>query len=821
MQLGPFLLAAAAAASPLLARAATPVPTTASRQLATVEADARRALSGAGPALVAGRDGLRVEATFATPDGGHVVRLRQLYRGLPVLEGVVVVRLDAAGHALRVANGAKALSEVALEPHLTAADAVRVARGALTGVPLPLREEGDTALVVAPGAGGRLAWLVDVTTLVPVVAPTAVVDARTGELLSLVDRARTAAAASLARVFPDGPSARAARRADGTFDGTGLASVSLAGLTSSATGSHLTGHDIVVTNCCPNEGCDPAREPKKTDAKLSFDVPPNNFIPGGKLEVTVHAVLCDELPVATADASGSYLYDPATEPTSDQAPVPGPSEGDAFSEVMLYQYAQSELDFVRTLDPQFQLGPDARPLHATANFLVPDLNDAQDQQLNPIMQVLQTRTATISHLARFDNAAWVPRGQASRLGAMIPGFGHDYDSLIVGQGPTADYGYDADVVSHEFGHGVVEVSAGLADYAADDWGVLDAPGALNEGFADLFAALRENDPHIGEYVGGFSQAGEGALRDLTNDFNCPAVLSGEVHQDSQHFSAAVWAARGAVAGTVAADRLRFDRAMLAALRSLKPDSTFDEAGQALSAEVGLAFDGAAKASVDAALASRKVVGCERLVTLEPGTPRTGYVLAPALKERGFTPYAPGPVQFALQLPPGTTTLRLAATGATGGLGGVALPGLGGAGGGGPVLQALLRPDERIHFSYGAAGVASDAQKNLPFTGVRNQEPSVTLPVEPGCAAKAWFLAVGNAGQAPFNLDALTVEYTVDAAKVKACSASAPDGGRPADTGAGGDAKAGGCNCASGGELALAPALLGTLATLRRRRARRG
>ena len=103
---------------------------------------------------------------------------------------------------------------------------------------------------------------------------------------------------------------------------------------------------------------------------------------------------------------------------------------------------------------------------------------------------------------------------------------------------------------------------------------------MNEGLADYFSSAIGGDPLVGEYGGRNipgNTAAEGAVRDLTNKDLCADDRWGEVHQDSQPFSASLWAARVAVAGDPkaagfdAAKAKTFDAAVLAAIQSF-PDS---------------------------------------------------------------------------------------------------------------------------------------------------------------------------------------------------------------------------------------------------------
>ncbi|MFM2152587.1 MAG: hypothetical protein RL199_1022, partial [Pseudomonadota bacterium] len=614
--------------------------------------------------------------------------------------------------------------------------------------------------------------------------------------LSVTNRARYAGEGS---VFASGASIRDARRAaDGTFDDSKLVSRPIVGLREPVQGSALasykdqtaTSPELVTVNCCVNEGCDGTKSAKT--------------VVGQYMGFNVTTVMCDPLQLARADASGNFRYTPAQEPTSPTAPMPGPSEAEPFAEVMVHAAASDQLAFLRTLDPSFALHADAQPLQMTANFLIPNISEAL-QNLD-----FATQSTRVESFQRFDNAAYVPKGETGALGAVIPGFDDSSDQMILAQGNTADFGYDPDVVAHELGHGVVASTAGLKVHAADDWGVLAAPGAMNEAFADLLAAMRKNGPGIGEYIGEFTEGlGEGALRDLTNDFSCPSSISGQVHQDSQHFSAAVWKARSDVAGSDTASRVAFDRAVFTALKQLLPDDTFEAAAAKIAAEVVVAFDEGAGAKTRAAFSARGVTGCERVMSLSPTSPRSFYMLAPADGEHGWTPYAPGPMQFELDVPAGATaakvTLRAAQSDPLGGFGQST-----------PALKGVLKQNGRIHFSYGAGGVTSDADKTLDFS----RTLVLNVPLEAGCDTQKWFLALGNAGPSPFTAGSVTVNYTVDADKASACGTTDSGSGSGSDgDGSGSDVvdttvTTTSCGCTTGGEWALV-ALAGLVARRRR------
>lgn len=763
------------------------------------EASARAALARLGERLGALSPATTFELDTVKPAArGHVVRFRQLHQGVPVLDAVVTVRLDQAGRVKRVLSSLVPLREIDTKPRITGRAALDVARQNVPVV-VPVQPSGTARLVVVPADGGRLAWEIGVAPVVPTSAWEVLVDASTGEVLSKRDRARHAGEAS---VFAGGQAAFDARGPDGSMSAESLTTVALSSLTSTAPGAPLISSVVEAYNCCPTKDCDGTSPPRRVSG--SFPVAPGMNVP-------YSMPMCEERQRAVADDDGNFKYVPAKEPNGFGTPLGAACDGDEFAEVMAYHYAQSMLDYMRGLDPAFELGADARPLRVTANFLLPDMSEANNLDWADIMN---GGSVNIQKLMRFDNAMYLPKASAQQIG--IPGFTRDKDSVMLFQGTRVDFAYDPDVISHEVGHGIVAYTAGLTDFSADAQGILDAPGAMNEGFADYWAAVRAGDPKIGEYVGDLVGQGEGSLRDLENGFSCPSIIINEVHQDSQHFSAALWAARKQVA-TTDAGRLDFDKAVLAAMYVLTPNATFDEAAAVIAGEVEDAFDAQARTDVEAAFVARKVTGCERVVDLTAAKAVEGIYLAPRDNARGWRPFAPGPLQFRLSPPRGTTKMTLTVQGgAGGGFGG--MPGTGG-GSSNPNLRALLKEGSPVSFTYGAT-VQSDATLNADFKSAGDLGEAV-IEFDGGCGDSTFFLALGNTGTGQWSLEELSVQYKTDAAAYEACSQSDADAGTDLpdagpDDGSGGDEprdeNCGGCASAS----PLGLALLGGLALRRRR-----
>ncbi len=106
----------------------------------------------------------------------------------------------------------------------------------------------------------------------------------------------------------------------------------------------------------------------------------------------------------------------------------------------------------------------------------------------------------------------------------IPGLANAYwdgYGMHFGAGGN-DFGQHADVIYHEYGHGIVDFQ----------YRPRRPSGAMHEGFADFYAATITDDSRIGEGVMSF--------RDLDNDMRSPENLSGESHHDGMIIGGALW-----------------------------------------------------------------------------------------------------------------------------------------------------------------------------------------------------------------------------------------------------------------------------------------
>lgn len=762
------------------------------------ELAARAAAGAVAPrlGLVDPKLGLELERVYTAGSGGHIVRLRQTHAGLPVIDATIVVRLGANGEVLRVSSNAVPVSDLDLEPVISRAEAGRIARAA---VPLLLPEADTTQarLAIQRIPGGRLVWQVYVPTVLPIHTIHALVDAKTGELIGWDDLAKHVKA----NLFATGADAKASRKVTGEFDLSKVSELDLHDIVASGLGQPLTGPDVVARNCCPTENCEGGAAPKKIDGTLNYQ----------GFTFDYEAVICHELQLAAGDQNGDYKYEPAREPTQLTTAIPYSSDGDEFSEVMGYHWAQQTIAAMRELDPQFEMGPDSKPLMVTTNFLIPDVTQVQDQIGWPLPAKF-----TITRLLRLSNAMFAPKGTFEQI--PLAEFQRDHDSVIMFQGNTHDFAYDGSVVSHEVGHAIVHGSApnALHGWVVDEWGAMDDPGAMNEGFADYFAAVVTGSHKVGEYVGAGGSGGEGALRNLENELKCPDVLWGEVHQDSMHFSAALWALRGKLASDDAS-RKKFDRAVLDTIRGLNQGDGFASTSEVLASEIEAAFGEAGRDAAEAEFAARGLSSCERVVDLAEGRTQRQVFIAP----RGgpLSPYAPGPFQFRLTPPKGATTVVVSVKGGVSSQG-LSLPGMGG--GGGSSLGLLLKEDAPIVFAAGAT-ITSDAASSNPqlLSGQGDQTTTLPLTFEV-CDGKEVYFALTNGSQeGQWHATEINVGYTIDEAKAEACPEPEPDpdpnGNDGGDNGGGGGVREEvPCGCATGSPLVLAPLGL-LLAALRRKR----
>ena len=239
-------------------------------------------------------------------------------------------------------------------------------------------------------------------------------------------------------------------------------------------------------------------------------------------------------------------------------------------------------------------------------------------------------------------------------------------TMIFGQGGDVDFGYDADVVYHELGHGLVAMLTpeGLnGRYQRHDSSGVDA-GAMNEGFADYFAFMITEDPRLAEYVGRFWTSAGSEIRHGENTNRCPDNTVSQVHNDGEAFQAALWATRSKLDDTrIPSEKVVLDKIVLASLTHLGPESNFSHGAAALLAEAADARDAGELTEfgydlLARSLRARGLTNCARIISdreqVEAG--RSMYLRR---KNAAVHPFWPGPMQLRYEVPEGVDAVEIA------------------------------------------------------------------------------------------------------------------------------------------------------------------
>jgi MYXO-CTERM domain-containing protein len=726
------------------------------------------------------------------PNGeGVVARFRQLHRGVPVIGGEIVVRVDGQGRVRRLAGRSFAL-DVDVRARLSADEAERAARqhGArgTGGV-------NTVALAIEPNAigGPRLVWAVRLSP-VPEILENAVylVDAQSGAFLRRIDLLRYARA-SVFLANPIETPAPTARDFPSPFAPT-------------QPDGYLESALVKGYNCID-----------KGEVKDLSGAGFGNF----------QAHICSVTPTAKAPNGDFTTYMPAKEPWAppmngcpnapygtDSPPAKQPL--DEFSEQHMYWHVSNTYAFFRSLfdgngRPDFKLR--AQPISVAVNLCTPDFMGAGGFDPSKLT----------GPLVPFDNAFFSPGANNPISQLLING----QDSMMFGQGSKYDWAYDADVISHEFTHAVIDTLGKLVAGGAEDaWGLQDDQGAMNEGLADYFSSALNGDPKLGEYGGRNipDTAGGGAdvaVRDLTNTDLCGANRWGEVHQDSQAFSASLWGARVALAGdpqSASFDKTKaalFDRAVLAAVAAFSASEDMTAAAQSVAGEAMMLFDASAQKTVQDSFAKHGIYPvCDRLIDYVVGSKKdmlgldgTDSPYAPAAASR-----VPGFVQWKIDVPAGADSITASLTlsknqGSFSGGGG----GLFG-GGSAPSLElAVGPPGMPIQWTVKTDG--GNQAATAPFSGNKGAITATLTNLPIGTS----YVMILNSGGG-----AIATNITFSTS----CS-TGPGGCVPPDMATphanGPTSSSRGCKCDVGGRapLSLAPLFLVAFAAiaLRRRRAR--
>ena len=746
---------------PAPARAARTVGAPKLRQV-DVERNARLVLARISPFVASKASSVVLTSTDRFGDGDSIVHFDQSHHGLPVIGRGAAVRMNASGAAVLTSIDLEESLPADINPKISTSLAANAASKVTAFT------DADAHLVVWPlrGGGSRLAYAVlpRVPAGLPF-SPRIIVDASTGKVIE----ARDLTAYAKANVF--------------RFNPTKTANVELLDLPITPTEAQdkLTSSFVTSMNCID----------RKTVKKV------NLF--GFNADMHV----CDLDQLATADASGDFLYTPKDTPGSTDA------RSDEFSEVSMYFHTATAIRFFQQLQgvPDAQVTVD-KPIRVVANLQIPagisslDLTKAADPNVA---------------LEPFSNAFFSPAG--GQLGQLFQQlYGLKGGGLWFGQGPQRDYAYDGDVVYHELGHAVVDKTLRLGAWHIDNRGAIDSPGAMNEGLADYFSSAITGDGDVGEYASKDLSAGGAVIRSLTNEDKCPRHIVGEVHLDSTLFAGGLWEARTALA---ADDRPKMDAALYKAMRSNagNGDLGYDDLTKLFVATLKTDLPTGATA-VETAMTKRGVLpSCERILewqdkNIKAFEPGTGGYASPGLQMLGLDgDTAPGMIQIHAKMPAGSGKVTVTFTSRTSTSGGSNPLG----GGGTPFAPTLIaKTGKAITWSVTNTNEGkhdAEAKADFKATGTK-----YSASVELTQGATDVYLQVVNKGESDGAYDDISVQLAPSDNPITEPTPEqpAPSGNTPVA-----QSEDSGCNT-NGGRSVPAPAtgavmVLGALAALLRRR----
>ena len=388
--------------------------------------------------------------------------------------------------------------------------------------------------------------------------------------------------------------------------------------------SVLTGAFARVRSCTPD-----ATRGKRTE--LSF----------GQQTFEVVSCVPEALALPGEDGTYRHILPPAT-----------PAEDDGrFAEVMMYHHMQVIHDFYKDL---YGLTERDHPLEALTN--------------------VQTLMSFCEGWSGIANAAFVPY---EALNYFVTGldFGQMSGDAIVFSGTgEKNFAFDASVIYHEYTHAILGATRLNATFI-DGQGINNLPGALNEAYADYFAATQTGEPTVGAYalndlaasdfcgVTAEEDAGENYARDLTADRRCPDDLVAEVHIDSEVFSSALWQIREAL-GKYEADNI-----IMYAVVQLVQTSDFNSAAATTIQAALEVYGEAARDTVQAIFEAKNLVDCARTVPIEKVGLR-GVELrhegTRAFDPNPFPGWVPGYLQYKVEVPANTRKVTLTLDARSGG-----------------------------------------------------------------------------------------------------------------------------------------------------------
>lgn len=448
--------------------------------------------------------------------------------------------------------------------------------------------------------------------------------------------------------------------------------------------------------------------------------------PGGESLFGIGS-FCKETNVAKPGPDGTYLHITPPEPTNDP--------DDPFAEVMMFQHVNLIHHYFKNVHGLTSLD---YPIQALVNVMLyfeggftgqaPGWND-------------------------FPNAAFIPEESFAGLG-LPPRPG---GAIVFGQAGYVDFSYDASVIYHEYTHAMVGTTR-LTGELVDQWGLDNLPGAMNEGFADYFAASMSGHPYIGTY--GLATSGQHLLRNLSEPRVCPDDLKTEIHADGRIIGSAMWTLREALGQAMT------DGIILRALQSFSQTTNLDQAANLIIDEAHL-VSAQVGAAAEEALDAHGLRDCQRALPWTDFSVFTDPDMVPfAVGGKGSVPTAsfpsgaPAYVQLYVDVPADAKVLSMtwlaqASQGIFGGGGGDALP-----------MKLAVRSEVPVEFDWTTGG-GPQADAVLSSKAVTGGWSGVLVDVSCFTPGTRLYTTLLNPGNSP-------IQVTQTKLQILAQGSSSPD-----------------------------------------------
>jgi Zn-dependent metalloprotease len=176
----------------------------------------------------------------------------------------------------------------------------------------------------------------------------------------------------------------------------------------------------------------------------------------------------------------------------------------------------------------------------------------------------------------------------------------EYDVLVFGMGGVDD-AEDLEVVWHEYGHAI-------QDAIVPDFGTTPQAGAIGEGFGDYWAVTMSiptsggfDLPCVADWDSvSYTSSAPHCLRRIDGDKTTDDI-DGEVHDDGEIWSRALWDVMGALGRTKA------DTIVIESTYRFTPDTTFAAAARQTVATARALYGASAASAVKAAFVARKIL----------------------------------------------------------------------------------------------------------------------------------------------------------------------------------------------------------------------